>query len=98
MAPQYDSTEHMEQKEAETSAVTFTSDEKQYLRFLRAGDRTAAEEYLRTLQMPESVMMKRINNRALELLGDFLLEKEAGRLRILEDYEEETDRILEEGP
>ena len=43
-------------------------------------------------------MMKRINNRALELLGDFLLEKEAGRLRILEDYEEETDRILEEGP
>lgn len=98
MAAQYDSTEHMEQGEAETSPVTFTSDEKQYLRFLRAGDRSAAEEYLLTLQMPESVMMKQINNRALELLGDFLLEKEAGRLRILEDYEEETDRILEEGP
>lgn len=82
----------------ETSEVFFTAAEKQYLRFLRAADRTGAEEYLRTLQMPESVMMKQINNKALELLGDFLLEKKAGRLCILTDYEEETDRMLEEGP
>lgn len=78
--------------------VNFTSAEKQYLRFLRAGDRAAAEEYLHTVQVPEAVMMKQINQKALDLFGDFLLEKEAGRTCILEDYEKETDRILEEGP
>ncbi len=79
-------------------SVIWSDMEKHYLRLLRTSDQAAAKEYLRTLQMPESVMMKNINNKALELFGDFLLEKEAGALYILEDYEEETDRILGEGP
>lgn len=90
---------HRKQESAETPNITapFTSAEKQYLRLLRADDRAAAEEFLRAMQMPEAVMMKHINDKALECLGDVLLEKEAGRLCILTDYEEETDRILEEG-
>ncbi len=84
-------------QEAEPVSVTFTAAEKEYLRFLRTGDRAAAEEHLHTLQMPEAVMMKQINHKALELFGDFLLEREAGRICILEDYEEEADRILGEG-
>ena len=90
-------TKAAENVEIPVDSGTFSDAEKQYLRLLRAGDRTAAEEHLRALQMPEAVMMKQINNRALELFGDFLLEKEAGRVCILEDYEKETDRILGEG-
>lgn len=88
---------HMGQEGAD-APDEFTPAEKQYLRFLRAGDQAAAEEYLRTIQMPEAVMRKRINDRALELFGDFLLEMEAGRPYILTEYEKETDRILGEGP
>lgn len=80
----------------ELPSDAFTDAEKQYLYFLRTGDQAAAEEHLREQQMPESVMMKQINNKALELLGDFLLEREAGRICILKDYEEDTDRILGE--
>lgn len=78
-------------------AITWTSAEKHYLHLLRISDQAAAREYLHTLQMPESVMMKNVNQKALKLFGDHLLEREAGEVCILEDYEEETDRILGEG-
>lgn len=77
------------------SDICWEPEEQNYLRLLRTGNREAAAEYLRTLRIPDSVMSRRINEKALEALGDVLLEREGGTLRILDGYEEEVDRILE---
>lgn len=81
-----------------TAASAFNDVEKTYLRYLRVGDCAAAEEYLHTLRMPEPVMMKNINHKALEMIGDLLLTRETGTICILEDYMGEADRILGEIP
>lgn len=76
------------------SAGSWEPEEIAYLGFLRAGNRTGAEAYLGSLGMPENRMMKAINEKALTMMEDILLERVEGTVKILEDYEEEVDRIL----
>lgn len=78
--------------------VCWTPEEREYLRSLRSGGREAAADGLRVLQMPENIMMKQINEKALCLLGDLLLERREGAVCVIEDYEEDADRITEERP
>lgn len=69
-------------------------EERRYLQLLREGDASAAAGYLGERKIPEQVMIKRINEKSLDLLGDILLERQGGTVRILKDYEEEADRII----
>ena len=85
-------------KEDHTSETGWSPGEWRYLYFLRNNDRMAAADHLRTLKMPENVMIKQINEKALERLGDILLERREGMICLLEEYEEEVDRILGEKP
>ena len=71
-------------------------EERQYLRYLREGKKEEAEHFLSVCRIPEPVMIKRINEKALQLMGDLLLEKEAGVLKIIEDYEADVDQIVRE--
>lgn len=74
----------------------WTPDERHYFGLVREGKAEEASQYLLALQMPEQVMMKRINEKALEMLGDILLERRGRAVCILEDYEAEADRIWKE--
>lgn len=78
--------------------LLLTPEEREYLRALRTGDGKAAAKQADTLQMPENIMIRRINEKALESLGDVLLERFGGQVCIIEDYKEEVDRILGERP
>ena len=78
--------------------VRWSPEERKYLRLLRTGGGEAAAEWLRALQMPENIMMKQINEKALCLLGDLLLERREGAVCVIEDYEGDADRITEERP
>lgn len=76
------------------AAAKWQKEELIYLQFLRDGSPGAASDYLETLQMPENVMIRQINEKALEIMGDILLERTDGTVCIPEDYEKEADRIL----
>ena len=78
--------------------LLLTPEEWEYLRALRTGDGKASAKQADTLQMPENIMIRRINEKALESLGDVLLERFGGQVCIIEDYKEEMDRILGERP
>lgn len=82
------------QREPAAGEPVWEPEEIAYLGFLRAGDQKGAADCLKSLQMPEVRMMKQINEKALAILEDILLERTDGAVGILEDYEEEVDRIL----
>lgn len=84
------------EKTTDVQEEGWSQEERQYLCLLRKENREGAAHLLEELQMPEAMMRKRINEKALELFGDLLLEWEAGSVRIIEDYETEVDEILGE--
>jgi len=67
--------------------------EKAYIGFLCQEAQEQAEAYLKTLKMPENIMVKTINEKALVLFGDILLEKEDGEVRVLEEYQEKAAEL-----
>lgn len=71
----------------------WTREEKDYIGFLYREAYEQAGTYLKEVKMPENRMVKGINEKALVLLGDILLEKEDGTVRILEEYREEAAEL-----
>ncbi|HBN56675.1 MAG TPA: hypothetical protein DD414_07850 [Lachnospiraceae bacterium] len=68
----------------------WTRAEREYVGFLCREEQEQAKVYLKAVKMPENIMIKTINEKALALLGDILLEKEGGEIRVLEEYREEA--------
>lgn len=66
--------------------------EMQFLRlFLQGGD---WRQYLREIHVPEGVMMENINNRAMETIGDIVLEDNGDGLQLIEDYRADIEQMI----
>lgn len=73
------------------------ADESREARFLRllleGGD---WRQYLRGIHVPEGVMVENINNRAMEAIGDIVLEDSGDGLRVIEDYRADIEKLVNE--
>ncbi len=78
----------------ESENVIFTPEEQAYLHCLLAEDVSGARTICRTARMPENVMFRNINQKALDLFEDVLLERTEDGIEILEDYRAELERRL----
>lgn len=69
------------------------SPETAFLRiFLSGGD---WKQYLRDNHIPEGVMVENINSKAMDDIGDIVLDDDGGGLHLIEDYRENVERMME---
>lgn len=86
--------EGIKTEESKESLPEFTKEEASYLRCLLKEDRQGQNEVLRQLQIPENIMIKQINQKALELFSDVLIEKDSEGVYLVEDYTEELSKMV----
>ena len=51
-------------------------------------------QYLRSIHVPEGVMVENINNEMMDLIGDIVVEDNGDGIRLIEDYREDIERII----
>lgn len=78
-------TEPAAQQAAEPREVSF-------LRLLLEGGDW--RQYLRGIHVPEGVMVENINNRAMETIGDIVIEDSGDGLRLIEDYRADVEKLV----
>lgn len=78
-----------EQPEADSPEAV----EREFLRLVLHGGDWAS--YLRAHHTPEGVMVETINNRAMDEMGDIVLEDNGDGLHIIEDYVDDVRRMVE---
>lgn len=61
--------------------------------FLSGGD---WRSFLRDHHIPEGVMVEQINDKAMDSIGDIVLEDEGNGLKLIEDYREDVEQWLKE--
>ncbi|MBQ9156812.1 MAG: hypothetical protein IJ137_08525 [Eubacterium sp.] len=74
--------------------ISFTLDETRYLTFLLKREPEKAAQYLSLSGLSPNLIMKHINEKALALWDDVLLERDGTEIGLIEDYEEDLKRIL----
>ena len=75
-------------------STQFTELEHLYLNALCEGELSKACELSRQAHIPENVMVRNINEKAIDIFSDVLLEKVDGEVTIVEDYMNELTKIL----
>lgn len=86
--------ERTQPENSQDSMPDFTKEEASYLRCLLKGDEQGQNEVLSMLQIPENIMIKQINQKALKLFSDVLIEKDSAGVYLVEDYMEELSKML----
>ena len=61
--------------------------------FLSGGD---WRSFLRDHHIPEGVMVEQINDKAMDSIGDIVLEDDGNGLKLIEDYREDVEQWLKE--
>ena len=61
--------------------------------FLSGGD---WRSFLRDHHSPEGVMVEQINDKAMDSIGDIVLEDDGNGLKLIEDYREDVEQWLKE--
>lgn len=51
-------------------------------------------QYLRSIHVPEGVMVENINNEMMDKIGDIVIEDNGDGLQLIEDYREDIERIV----
>ncbi len=51
-------------------------------------------EYLRSIHVPEGVMVENINNDMMDRIGDIVIEDNGDGIQLIEDYREDIERIV----
>ena len=51
-------------------------------------------QYLRSIHVPEGVMVENVNNEMMDIIGDIVLEDNGGDIRLIEDYRSDIERII----
>ena len=72
----------------------FSPEEKRLLLYLTKGDQREGEEYINSLGLSVSLMIKQINQKALDLWEDVLLERRGSNIHLVEDYIDELRSML----
>ena len=76
----------------DNAAGRFSPEEKMFLdRLLHGGDWQA---YLRQIHTPLGVMMDGINNKAMDWIGDVVLEDDGDGPKVIEDYSEDVEKEI----
>ena len=76
----------------DNTAGSFSPEEKMFLdRLLHGGDWQA---YLRQIHTPLGVMMDGINNKAMDWIGDVVLEDDGDGPKVIEDYSEDVEKEI----
>lgn len=88
--PQAPTSPPVSAKEAEKGP--FSSQESAFLRLLIAGDDWRS--YLQNIHMPLGVMTSAINEKAIDLLGDIVIDDTDGLPMLLEDYRENISNMI----
>lgn len=65
-----------------------------FLRLLLSGGDWRS--FLRDHHIPEGVMVEQINDKAMDSIGDIVLEDDGNGLKLIEDYREDVERWLQE--
>lgn len=51
-------------------------------------------QYLRSIHVPEGVMVENINNEMMDKIGDIVIEDNGDGIQLIEDYREDIERII----
>ncbi len=51
-------------------------------------------QYLRSIHVPEGVMVENVNNEMMDKIGDIVIEDNGDGIQLIEDYREEIERII----
>lgn len=51
-------------------------------------------QYLRSIHVPEGVMVENINNEMMDTIGDIVVEDNGDGIQLIEDYREDIERII----
>lgn len=51
-------------------------------------------QYLRSIHVPEGVMVENINNEMMDTIGDIVIEDNGDGIQLIEDYREDIERII----
>lgn len=77
---------------ADDSGAPFTADERGFLSLLMGGGDWRA--FLRSRHIPQGVMAENVNNKALDILGDIILDDDGAGLTLIDDYREDVIKSL----
>lgn len=51
-------------------------------------------QYLRSIHVPEGVMVENINNEMVDKIGDIVIEDNGDGIQLIDDYREDIERII----